>query len=108
MAGRGRTLFVPSPDAPEILSEIAKPALVTAGEAIAEAIPSHVPVDSGTMKASYSPVLEEATSPDGLAQVRVHVGSPFWHWMEYGTSYNAPYRPVQRAVEGLGVRYEPK
>ena len=104
----GRTIFVPSPNAPEVLSELAKPALVTAGEAIAEAIPSQVPVDSGTMRASYSPVLSEATSPDGLAQVRVHVGSPFWHWMEYGTAYNAPARPVQRAVEGLGVRYEAK
>lgn len=108
MARRGTTIFVPARDAPETISELAKPQLVTAGEAIAEAIPAQVPVDSGTMRSTYSPVLEEATSDDGLAQVRVHVGSPFWHWLEYGTAYNAPYRPVQRAVEGLGVRYEPK
>lgn len=97
------TLFVPAHDAAETLAELANPALVTAAEAIAEAIPANVPVDSGTMRASYSPVLEEVA--DG---VRVHVGSPFWHWLEYGTANNAPYRPVQRAVEGLGVRYEPK
>ena len=105
---RAPTIFVPAPDAEKTISELAKPQLVTFGEAIADAIPANVPVESGTMRASYSPVLEEATSPDGLAQVRVHVGSPFWHWMEYGTAYNAPYRPVQRAVDGLGVRYEPK
>jgi hypothetical protein len=88
-------------DAPETIGELAKPGLRPAAEAIAATIPSFVPVHDGTMQKSYKPTVEEAD--DGF---KVHVGSSFWHWMEYGTRFNPAYRPVQSAVTALGLRYE--
>lgn len=102
------TRFVPAPDADETIARIAEPALLETAEAIAAAIPNAVPVNQGVARASYRTVVTPATDDEGRAAAHVHVGSPFWHWLEYGTQYNAPYRPVQTAVEGLGVRYEPK
>jgi len=88
-------------DAPETVSKIAQPGLRPAAEAIAETIPNFVPVVHGVMRASYHPsVAEEDDS------FKVFPGSSFWHWMEYGTRYNPAYRPVQTAVNALGLRYE--
>jgi hypothetical protein len=95
-------------DAAETIERVAAPGLEPAAEAIAEGIPANVPVDDGVMRASYRTAISPGTSPDGSPILRVHVGSPFWHWMEYGTAYNSAYRPVQRTVEGLGLRYEPR
>lgn len=99
------TLFVPSPEAEQVVGQQAHPDLLRTAEAIAAAIPEQVPVDTGVAKASYELVVEDL-GPD--VPVRVHVGSPFWHWLEYGTRFNPAYRPVQRGVESLGVRYRPR
>lgn len=82
---------------------VAKPGLVPAATAIKTAIPMNVPVVRGVVKRTYDPTLDE--QPDS---VRVHVGSPFWHWLEYGTRFNPAYRPVERAVRSTGLRYEPR
>jgi hypothetical protein len=104
-----RTRFVLAPGAEETVTELAAPGLEPAAQAIATAVPEHVPVNQGVARASYSMLLEPATSSrEGTPAIRVHVGSPFWHFLEYGTRYNAPYRPVQRAVESLRLRYEPR
>lgn len=95
------TRFALAGDAEKTIVEIAKPQLRAVGAAIAGAIPGYVPVHHGVMRASYQPALEDSGD-----SVYVHVGSPFWHWMEYGTAYNTPSRPVESAVRGLGIRYE--
>jgi hypothetical protein len=82
---------------------IATPGRLPAATAIAAAIPGFVPVHDGTMQASYRPAVRERET-----EVRVHVGSPFWHWLEYGTRWNPAYRPVENAVRSLGLRFEPQ
>jgi hypothetical protein len=89
-------------DAVETISEIATPQLEIAAAAIAQAIPENVPVVTGAMKASYKVTTEVAEGADG-PEVRVYPGSPYWHWMEFGTINNPPYRPIQRAVESVGM-----
>ena len=95
------TRFHPVPGAVETTKRIAEPGLRPAAQGIAEAMPRFVPVHSGVAKRSYRPTLEER--PDSI---RVHVGSPFWHWLEYGTRWNPAYRPVETAVRSLGLRYQ--
>ena len=94
--------FIPYPGATETVEELGQPGLRPAADAIARSIPSFVPVVSGTMQKSYSPTV----APGPERDMRVYVGSPFWHWLEYGTRYNPAYRPVQSAVAALGLRYE--
>ena len=101
MMNLGGSRFVLAGDAEQTIGEIAKPQLEVVAQAIAGAIPGRVPVVDGTMRASYQPTIEASGET-----VRVHVGSPFWHWMEYGTAYNSPTRPVENAVTGLGIRWE--
>ena len=96
------TVFVPAPGATETVEKLGQPGLRPAAQAIAAAIPSFVPVHHGVMQRSYRPSVREGPEND----MRVYVGSPFWHWMEYGTRYNPAYRPVQSAVSSLGLRYE--
>jgi hypothetical protein len=96
------TRFAPKPDAVQTVMQLGQPGLEPAARAVAAAIPGFVPVVHGTMRASYKPSLEATPTSQ-----RVHVGSPFYHWMEYGTRYNAAYRPVQTAVRSLGLRFEP-
>lgn len=91
------------PDAEQTIAEIASPQLERTAEAIAGRIAENVPVVDGVMRASY-----EVSVSAGEGQARVYPGSPFWHWMEYGTRYNSAYRPIQRAAESTGVRYEPR
>jgi hypothetical protein len=93
---------VPAPDAVETTERLGQPSLRPTAEAIAEAIPAFVPVESGGMQRSYR--LTVQAGPD--RNYRVYVGSPFWHWMEFGTRWNPAYRPVQTAVTSLGLRYE--
>jgi hypothetical protein len=101
------TRVVMNPDAETTIEQIAAPALADAAEAIALAIPGQVPVESGTMQRSYDPTVAPATNEGERPQARVFPNSPFWHWLEFGTRWNPPYRPIQRAVEGLGLRYRP-
>jgi hypothetical protein len=93
--------FIAYPGAVDTVQELGQPGLRPAAQAIANAIPGFVPVHRGVMKRSYNPTLA-----DQDRSVRVYPGSPFWHWMEYGTAYNAAYRPVQSAVASVGLRYE--
>ena len=93
--------FVAYPGAEKTVAELGKPGLRPAAEAIAGAIPAFVPVQSGAAQRSYRPSLDEQDD-----SIRVHVGSSFWHWLEYGTRFNPAYRPVQSAVTSLGLRYE--
>jgi hypothetical protein len=95
------TVFVPEPDAVQTLERLAVPELRSTAEALAASIPSFVPEVHGVMRRSYRPAIDEQET-----SVRVHVGSPFWHWMEYGTRFNPAYRPVQSAASALGLRYE--
>jgi len=106
MAARKTTRLVLYPDADKTIAELASPQLVRTGEAIAEAMPDFVPVDSGTARATYQPSVV-VTEANGEPDVRVYPNSPFWHWLEYGNRYTVAYRPIQRAVESLGLRYEP-
>src|SRR5262245_2576489 len=95
------TVFVPNPGAVDTVQELGQPGLRPAAEALASSIPSFVPVVHGTMQASYNTSLDPQDK-----SIHVKVGSPFWHWMEYGTRFNPAYRPVQSAVAALGLRYE--
>ena len=96
-------VYIPDPDAPETIERLAAPGLEPTARAIGDAIPRFVPVHTGVMERTYDIELEEAD--DGY---RVHVGSPFWHWLEYGTRFNPAYRPVETAVRSLGLRFEPQ
>jgi hypothetical protein len=95
------TRFIPYPSAVETIEELGAPGLRPAADAIAATIPGFVPVHYGTMRASYKTTVEQRED-----SCRVHVGSSFWHWLEYGTRFNPAYRPVQSAVAALGLRYE--
>jgi hypothetical protein len=93
--------FIPSPDAVDTVQELGKPGLRPAADAIASTIPAYVPVHHGVMQRLYKTTVVEQEKA-----ARVYVGSPFWHWLEYGTQYNAAYRPVESAVHAVGLRYE--
>ena len=96
-----RAFLLIYPDAEQTIAELAVPELARTALAIAGAIPENVPVDDGTMRASYQPSVR---ATDEAAQV--YPGSPFWHWLEYGTRFSPPYRPAQTGIERAGVRYE--
>jgi len=87
--------------ATETVERLARPGLRPAARAVAQAIPTRVPVHTGGVKRTYKPTLDEQDD-----SIHVHVGSPFWHWLEYGTQFNPAYRPVENAVRSLGLRYE--
>jgi hypothetical protein len=102
-AKAGAVLWIPDPDAEQNVAEVAHPALETAAAALARTIPEFVPVHHGTMQRLYR--TDTRTVDDG--RVEVLIGSPFWHWLEYGTQWNPPYRPIQRAAQSLGLAYTP-
>lgn len=87
--------------ATQTVQRIAQPGLRPAARAIARAIPQYVPVHHGVMRRTYRPTVVDTDD-----SVRVHTGSPFWHWLEYGTRFNPAYRPVERAVRSLGLRFD--
>ena len=89
------------PGAAEELARMAAPTLRESAEIIGESIVEQVPVVRGVMKASYSPTVRK-----GGDETRLYPGSPMWHWMEYGTANNPPYRPIERGVQATGCRYE--
>jgi hypothetical protein len=101
MAKGPSTRFIPAPDADATITELAKPQCMVVAEAIANGIPANVPVHHGVMLRSYNP--STAESDQGA---KVLPNSPFWHWLEYGTQYNQPYRPVENTIRQLGIRYE--
>jgi Bacteriophage HK97-gp10, putative tail-component len=90
------------PDAAEELAQIAEPYLKDVAKLIGDSIVQQVPVDSGAMRDTFKPTVDE--TGDG---VRLHPNSPFWHWLEYGTPFTPVYRPIERGVRATGARYEP-
>jgi hypothetical protein len=100
--------YKPVPNADRVLEKVAAPQLSITARAIARAIPDKVPVHTGAAKRSYRVGVLPQTQVAGHPVVQVAVVSYLWHWLEYGTRWNPPYRPIQRAVEGLGLRYRPQ
>jgi hypothetical protein len=100
----GRPDFRPDVDAVRTVIGLADPALEVAGKALQVAIPEYVPVHEGVAVRTYRPSLTKL----GAGRVVVGVHSPFWHFIEYGTRFNPPYRPIQRAAESLGLDYTPQ
>ena len=88
-------------DAAQELAEMAEPYLRQSAEVIGASIVQQVPVVRGIARRSYKPTVQESGD-----EVRLYPGSPMWHWLEYGTASNPPYRPVQRGVEAAGARWE--
>jgi hypothetical protein len=100
----GAPRFYELPGATLTTIGLADPALDVAAKALAVAIPERVPVHEGVAKRTYRPTVTRLRP--GRVVVGVH--SPFWHFLEFGTRFNPPYRPVQRAAEGIGLEYEPR
>ena len=99
--------FEVAPDAEQVVEGVASPALPSAAQVIADSIPSYVPVHHGGAIRTYHTSPSGVVEQDGHPEARVWIDSPFWHFLEYGTQFNPPYRPIQNAVVGLGLRYEP-
>lgn len=97
--------FVQAPDAERVLARVASPGLEEAASKIASAIPEKIPVHHGVARA-HTRTSSTLASENGEPQGRAWIDSSFWHFLEYGTQFNPPYRPVQRAAESLGLRYE--
>lgn len=97
---RGSVRFVRSRSAVDSVKRAALPAVERAAEAIADAMPANVPVVHGGAIATYRPSVVGAGD-----SARVYPGSPLWHLLEYGTAFSPAYRPVERTVQGLGVKW---
>lgn len=97
--GRGR--FEAAPDCVDTVVELAKPATVDVANLLTGPILGLVPTVDGVVRASYNPSVE--ATEDGA---RWHPGSPFWHWIEYGTATSMAYRPIQQGAASLGLRFE--
>lgn len=100
--------FRRSPSAVRIVEQAASPQLTVAAHAIARTVPEKVPVHHGAAKRSYRVHVEAEHELGGHPSVEVAVRSPFWHFLEYGTRFNPPYRPIERAVESLGLEFRPR
>jgi HK97 gp10 family phage protein len=101
--------YVEHPGAERVVEREASPQLTVAARAIAAAIPGEIPVHHGEAKRLTRVTIEpEAKAPGGHPKSVVEVKSPFWHFLEYGTRYNPPYRPIQNAVQRVGLEYETK
>jgi hypothetical protein len=94
-----------APNAEQVVERLAAPALTVAARELAERIPEHVPVHQGVARRTYKTRGTRVELEGAHPQAQVLIRSPFWHFLEYGTRFNPPYRPVQRAVEAAGLRY---
>jgi hypothetical protein len=101
----GRQVVV-RPDAEQTIKELAGPQVLIAAQALTQAIPDQVPVQSGSAQAMYRNSLRTEVQEDGSAAVTGF--PPIWHWLEYGTRFNAAYRPIENAARSLGFTYEGK
>jgi hypothetical protein len=98
-----------APDAVRVVEELAKPQLAVSARAIADSIPEQIPVHHGVAKRLTHISVENGQKTEGGHPTSlVRVKSPFWHFLEYGTRFNPPYRPIERGVEVLGIRYVPR
>ena len=96
-------------NADRVVEHEASPQLPVTARAIADAVPSHIPVHQGVAKRLTKIRVErERDLGGGHPTAQVLVTSPFWHFLEYGTRFNVPYRPIENAVRSLGLRYTPR
>lgn len=105
MAGTAR--FVPVPNAEQVVELQAASALLVAATFLAKAIPNYVPSHRGVARRTYRTRPSGGLLEGGHPAARVSIDSPWWHFLEYGTRFSPPYRPIQRAATGLGLRYDP-
>jgi hypothetical protein len=110
MPAQAQSFFVPAPDAERIVEYAAAPALPPVAQGVAQTIPAMAPGSTGRKyhPAAGSGFLTSAGEP----MARVWPNCSIWHLLEYGSAKyanvgNPPYRVIQRAVEALGLRYEP-
>lgn len=96
------TSFRRSSRAREIVKRAGRPGLDVTARAIADAIPAHVPVHHGVAVSTYRPAVKGGRGDD---VVQVAGFGPFWHLIEYGTAYSPAYRPIERAVRSLGLKW---
>lgn len=106
MSSSVRVAFRAEPNAVRTVAHAGERQLDVVARQLVTAIPERVPVHHGVMRRQYRPSVTPADDA-GMPTRRVFVGSPFWHWLEYGTANNPAYRVVQNAVVGVGLRYEP-
>jgi hypothetical protein len=93
-------------NAARVVEREASPQLPITARAVAQAIPQMIPVHHGVAKRLTKIDVEfERDVGGGRPSAHVLVRSPFWHFLEYGTRFNPPYRPIQRAVESLRLRF---
>lgn len=90
-------------DAAETVAKLAAPQVVVAARELAAQIPSFVPRNQGVAARQYVKDLRVQEQDDGSAAV---TGLPFlWHWLEYGTRWNTPYRPIENTARALGLNW---
>jgi hypothetical protein len=90
-------------NAPDTVAKLAAPAVYRAAGEIAHTVPAHVPVNQGVVVRLYRR-LRADKQDDGSSRV---VGfPPLWHWLEFGTRWNMPYRPIENAVRALGLKFD--
>ena len=101
-----RARYLEAFDAVRVVEREAAPQLPVTARAIAEAIPERIPVHHGVAK-RLTRVSVEVDRNSGAKHplANVLVKSPWWHFLEYGTRFNAPYRPIETAIRALGLRY---
>jgi len=91
------------PDAAETIAKLAGPQVEIAARELAGQIPSFVPRNQGVAARQYTENLRVEVQEDGSAAV---TGLPFlWHWLEYGTRWNTPYRPIENTARALGLNW---
>ncbi|HKE79058.1 MAG TPA: hypothetical protein VKB54_07105 [Solirubrobacteraceae bacterium] len=105
MAARTKTRYRQAPDAEQQIARISAPQVLDTAQAIANAIPEAVPVQSGTSRRLFRQGLRADRAENGKA--RVSGLPPHWHWFEHGTRWNPPYTPIRSTVERFGMRYVP-
>lgn len=96
------TKLVMDRDAADEVAAMAAPYLLDVARKLGESIVANVPVHDGVVRKTYKPRAQRFSD----SEVRLHPGSPFWHWLEYGSGFSPVYRPIQRGIEATGVRYE--
>ena len=93
-------------NAVRVVEREAAPQLPITARAVAQAVPEFIPVHHGVAKRlTKTGVQYEREIGGGHPSAQVLVKSPFWHFLEFGTRFNPPYRPIERAVRSLDLRY---
>jgi hypothetical protein len=102
-----RARYLEHPTAFRTVEKVASPQLDVTSRAIAVAIPSEIPVHHGVAKRITSVSVEKVQEAGARHPVaHVLVRSPWWHFLEYGTRFGPPYRPIQRGAEKIVRRFE--